>query len=799
MKKILTFIFSFTLLFTVGSFIFTVNAKSDNLKNMKEIKSEQINSDLIFNEYTVDSAYDPKQTFTTRNVYSYTLNPSSSTRLASWTYLSPSGYKMANLIDIAKNFEENNPGWIVLGGVNAEGYYNGELTNAFMQEGDLIRKDVSSEVFKELIGFKENGEKVIKQVPTTSSYARINVGGKKYDIKHINTVPSGNDVGVLTIDLAQTLDLTGYNVIEGSYTVYRRTKNLVETTLNGPNLGLFIKGKIVGKTNITSISNVPDRKFYIVTKDETLVNNLQDGQDIKCQFEYLDEFSDVKTMVGYMYKLIIDGESVPVDFVDTTDTGAKVIYNCDYYKTTSKQRCGIGFKENGEIVLMTSNSYRQGPTQYEFSEMLREAGCNEAYQFDGGGSVTFLKRNEFGNIEMLNTPGDGNIRSLLSGLFIVAKDPAYEQNFVESTSSKIVLDKKNLEYTNNISDYYITLNGKKYYPENDKIEITGLNDDTTYNLVATYVEDGKTYNVEFTAKTKEFKPDVTITPTINGFIIKSISRDDNFKITKMTFDIDGFIYDSTDETLIIDDLDKNMEYGISYICNYENVNTKEALQKTYESKTYSTLPFVIPSVDTFMLSKATSSRVVFEYKYLDPDSVVDEAYVVFNGTKYDLDVKFGKLTIRDLALTSGEYDAVLYLKYKDKTGRLKVVTSDTIKVEIEHVHDFTDATCTAPRTCKTCQYQEGAPLGHDAKDATCTEASVCSRCNEVLQEALGHDWMPADYEKPKTCKRCNQTEGEPLKKEDSKPKNKCKKASITQLMMTLIPLCGLILIRRKRG
>ena len=41
--------------------------------------------------------------------------------------------------------------------------------------------------------------------------------------------------------------------------------------------------------------------------------------------------------------------------------------------------------------------------------------------FDGGGSVTFIKRNDLGNFEMLNTPADGVPRTILSGLFIVAK------------------------------------------------------------------------------------------------------------------------------------------------------------------------------------------------------------------------------------------------------------------------------------------------------------------------------------------------------------------------------------------
>lgn len=55
--------------------------------------------------------------------------------------------------------------------------------------------------------------------------------------------------------------------------------------------------------------------------------------------------------------------------------------------------------------------------------------------------------------------------------------------------------------------------------------------------------------------------------------------------------------------------------------------------------------------------------------------------------------------------------------------------------------------------------------------ATCTEAAVykysCSQCDETnnttpIGSALGHDWTNATCTAPKTCSRCHSTEGEPL-------------------------------------
>ena len=61
-------------------------------------------------------------------------------------------------------------------------------------------------------------------------------------------------------------------------------------------------------------------------------------------------------------------------------------------------------------------------------------------------------------------------------------------------------------------------------------------------------------------------------------------------------------------------------------------------------------------------------------------------------------------------------------------------TTPTVPTEPEHIHDWTEATCTDPKTCKACGSTEGS-----AKD---------------------HDWVAATCAAPKTCKSCNKTEGD---------------------------------------
>jgi len=74
-------------------------------------------------------------------------------------------------------------------------------------------------------------------------------------------------------------------------------------------------------------------------------------------------------------------------------------------------------------------------------------------------------------------------------------------------------------------------------------------------------------------------------------------------------------------------------------------------------------------------------------------------------------------------------------------------------------HEWTEATCTTPKTCSLCDATEGEAPGHKWLDATCTAPKTCKNCDATDGEALGHDWAEATTEAPTTCTRCKVTEG----------------------------------------
>lgn len=53
-------------------------------------------------------------------------------------------------------------------------------------------------------------------------------------------------------------------------------------------------------------------------------------------------------------------------------------------------------------------------------------------------------------------------------------------------------------------------------------------------------------------------------------------------------------------------------------------------------------------------------------------------------------------------------------------------------------HEWAEATCTAPKTCKLCGATEGEPLAHTWDAATCTAPKTCAVCGATEGEPLGH-------------------------------------------------------------
>lgn len=71
-------------------------------------------------------------------------------------------------------------------------------------------------------------------------------------------------------------------------------------------------------------------------------------------------------------------------------------------------------------------------------------------------------------------------------------------------------------------------------------------------------------------------------------------------------------------------------------------------------------------------------------------------------------------------------------------------------------HDYNDASCTTPKTCKICGVTDGEALGHatEEDDGNCLTPIVCPRCNEILTVARNEHEANADDGDCATPVRC---------------------------------------------
>ena len=78
-------------------------------------------------------------------------------------------------------------------------------------------------------------------------------------------------------------------------------------------------------------------------------------------------------------------------------------------------------------------------------------------------------------------------------------------------------------------------------------------------------------------------------------------------------------------------------------------------------------------------------------------------------------------------------------------------------------HEFTGATCTESDVCEKCGLVKGLPDGHILSDYNCVSGGRCFICGvDTAPSKLLHDFAEATCTAPKTCKLCKLVKGEAL-------------------------------------
>ena len=106
-------------------------------------------------------------------------------------------------------------------------------------------------------------------------------------------------------------------------------------------------------------------------------------------------------------------------------------------------RTAIGITKTGKVVMAVIDGRQEpfscGATLYEVAQIMYDAGCEIAINLDGGGSTTFVARQE-GDTELsvVNSPSDGIQRSVATSLYMVSTAPsstAFDHAILESETN----------------------------------------------------------------------------------------------------------------------------------------------------------------------------------------------------------------------------------------------------------------------------------------------------------------------------------------------------------------------------
>ena len=144
---------------------------------------------------------------------------------------------------------------------------------------------------------------------------------------------------------------------------------------------------------------VASENFFAILKDGTAM--------IGSPSDYAAYQDQIQEAVGGSVYLVKDGKSV----VDSS---------ADYYNSRHSRTC-VGITAEGKVVLMVLDGRQEpfsaGGSAEELAQIMLDAGCVTAINLDGGGSTTFVAKQEGSDtLTVVNRPSDGYQATLLQSV-----------------------------------------------------------------------------------------------------------------------------------------------------------------------------------------------------------------------------------------------------------------------------------------------------------------------------------------------------------------------------------------------
>ena len=217
--------------------------------------------------------------------------------------------------------------------------------------------------------------------------------------------------------------------------------------------------------------------YVLVTNPEVngFFDNFKVGDSVKIEFNLTPDIEGIKEATGGNTLLVDDGKIASF-------TGNVTGY---------AQRSAVGIKEDGKTLILAVTDGRQedcrGLTQTEMAELMISLGAKKAINLDGGGSSTFVIKNNDGSYKAAN--GASYLRPVSTAIGI--KDFGKKGSKAKSGILKIDKESILLGDSVNLSAEFFDEYGLEFYPQKTNVKYYTADGQTIKDGVFTPQKTGK--------------------------------------------------------------------------------------------------------------------------------------------------------------------------------------------------------------------------------------------------------------------------------------------------------------------
>lgn len=436
--------------------------------------------------------------------------------VTSWANMEPYKWNMSHVNAVAKDYEAKHPGYKVIAATNGD-FYDINANNNFprtptgceISDGNYYKSIPTRSTNYQVISFTNDGSKNsiiaynqkvvnVNSLPTLAIYNENDEIIASYEINKVNAAPSENEISVF-------------------YGIYGSDQKIIPQKVEGESKATFVVGKALyalphrandfyglGVISGNELDEAGNGQFAIKSNNDEINAKLQKGVKIRVQYEWNGAASAVKDAVNAGTQVLVDGA-----IASNANSG-------DGSRMSARHpRTAIGIKDNGAIVLMVNDGRQESIGRYgsygdELAAMMREVGCVNAFNLDGGGS-SIMYYLEDGELVLGNKYSDASERSISNIVLVAVKEIEVELNFKEIGSRTVDVE-VNVTDANrhNIKELYVKADTREAKVENGVARLTGLSQLTRYELKVFYksANDRMVYTTlsfPFATSAKEYK------------------------------------------------------------------------------------------------------------------------------------------------------------------------------------------------------------------------------------------------------------------------------------------------------